>query len=214
MYSDLGYLLVGEAMRRRANAPLDEIVETEVLGPLGLAGRIGSARRLGLASAALRARVAPTEDVPFRGGVVTALVHDENAFALSGDGLSGHAGLFGDAEAVLAVGQAILGSLRGELPWFLGADEIAPLVRSRPGGTLLAGFDRKSGERPAAGTRTGPRTCGHLGFTGTSLWIDPDADFVGVLLTNRVHPTREHIAIRAARPDAYDAMFDALRGFA
>ncbi|HTJ83624.1 MAG TPA: serine hydrolase, partial [Polyangiaceae bacterium] len=68
-----------------------------------------------------------------------------------------------------------------------------------------------TGEAPSSGSRLGPRTFGHLGFTGTSLWIDPDARFVGVLLTNRVHPTREHIAIRRARPAVYDAMFDALQ---
>jgi CubicO group peptidase (beta-lactamase class C family) len=82
----------------------------------------------------------------------------------------------------------------------------------RAGGSLRAGFDGRSGDSPSSGARLGPRTVGHLGFTGTSLWIDPESGFVGVLLTNRVHPTREHTAIRAARPWAYDAMFDTLRG--
>ena len=77
---------------------------------------------------------------------------------------------------------------------------------------MRAGFDGKSGPTPSCGSRLGDRTVGHLGFTGTSLWIDPDLGFAGVLLSNRVHPTREHLAIRAARPDAYDRMFDAVAG--
>ena len=72
---------------------------------------------------------------------------------------------------------------------------------------MRAGFDGKSPEDSSAGALAGPRTFGHLGFTGTSLWIDPDAGAVVALLTNRVHPTREHIAIRAARPGAHDALF-------
>jgi CubicO group peptidase (beta-lactamase class C family) len=73
---------------------------------------------------------------------------------------------------------------------------------------LRAGFDGRSLEGSSAGTRMGPRAFGHLGFTGTSLWIDPDARIVVTLLTNRVCPTREHLAIRAARPAAHDALFE------
>jgi CubicO group peptidase (beta-lactamase class C family) len=81
-----------------------------------------------------------------------------------------------------------------------------------PGGSHRAGFDSKSGDAPSAGARFGPRTFGHLGFTGTSLWIDPDAKLVGVLLTNRVHPSRTATAdaIRRARPAAYDAIASAM----
>jgi CubicO group peptidase (beta-lactamase class C family) len=211
VYSDMGYLLVGEAMAARDGRALDEIVATEVLAPLGLESRIGSARHLRMRRTSFLDDVAPTEDIAFRGGVVRGLVHDENAFALSGDALSGHAGLFGDAGAVLVFGEAVLACVRGADAALVSAEEMEPLVRDRTGGSLLAGFDRKSGDKPAAGSRCGPKTFGHLGFTGTSLWIDPEAGFVGVLLSNRVHPTREHIAIRVARPVAYDAMFDALR---
>lgn len=209
VYSDMGFLLLGLALARRAGLPLDELVSREVITPLGLQRRVGSARQLGAAATSFDARVLPTEDLAFRGGVVRGLVHDENAFALSGDALSGHAGLFGEASAVLDLGLAVLHALNHDDGW-LGPADLAPLVRPRPGGSLLAGFDGRAGDAPSSGSRLGPRTFGHLGFTGTSLWIDPDTRFVGVLLTNRVHPTREHIAIRKARPLAYDAMFDAL----
>src|SRR6185312_6796422 len=89
----------------------------------------------------------------------------------------------------------------------LGDADVARLVRERPGGTLRAGFDGKSAEGSSAGERMGARAFGHLGFTGTSLWIDPDAAVVVVLLTNRVHPTRENVAIRAERPRVHDALY-------
>lgn len=209
VYSDMGYLLLGAAIERRAGKPLDEVVREEVTEPLGIADRMGSARQLRASVATFADVVAPTEDIAFRGGVVRGLVHDENAFAISSDACSGHAGLFGDARAVLAVGSAVLRALVADDGW-LGPDDLAPMIVPRHGGSLLAGFDKRSGEAPSSGSRVGASTFGHLGFTGTSLWIDPDAAFVGVLLTNRVHPSREHIAIRAARPVAYDAMFDAL----
>ncbi|NUP04549.1 MAG: beta-lactamase family protein [Polyangiaceae bacterium] len=209
VYSDMGYLLLGKALEARCGRRLDAIVHDEVLAPLGIALHAGSAHQLRAIDAAFDAHVAPTEVVPFRGGLVRGIVHDENAFAFVGDGLAGHAGLFGDAGAVLAFGEAILDALAERSDWLAPAD-LEPVLRRRPGGTHRAGFDGRGGETPSSGSRLGAETFGHLGFTGTSLWIDPEQAFVGVLLTNRVHPTREHIAIRAARPAAYDAMFDAL----
>jgi CubicO group peptidase (beta-lactamase class C family) len=211
VYSDMSYLLLGLAVEARAGEPLDAVVKREITSPLGLADHIGSARQLRASHADFDSRVAPTEVVPFRGGVVRGVVHDENAWALYGDALAGHAGLFGDARAVLAVGEAVLRALASDDGW-LGPADLEPLVRERSGGTLRAGFDGKSAENPSCGARLGPRTFGHLGFTGTSLWIDPDSAFAGVLLTNRVHPTRDHIAIRKARPAVYDAIIDALSG--
>ncbi|TKD02068.1 class A beta-lactamase-related serine hydrolase [Polyangium fumosum] len=208
VYSDLGYVLLGAALAQRSGLELDALVTREVTGPLDL--DIGSARTLRAQKPSFDARVAPTEIVPFRDGLVRGAVHDENAWALVGHASAGHAGLFGDARSVARLGIAVLEALAGERRDFLDPDDLAPLVRPRPGGSLLAGFDQRSGNEPSSGARLGPRTFGHLGFTGTSLWIDPDAGFVGVLLTNRVHPTRTALAIRQARPAAYDAMFDAM----
>lgn len=211
LYSDLGYMLVGEAVARQLGAAdMGEVIERMIVAPLGLEGQLGSAHalealgdRVGFAR-----RAVPTEVVDWRGGEVRGRVHDENAFALRGDGACGHAGMFGTVGAVLAFGVAALDAIeRGRGP--LGSDEDFDwLVRPRQGGTLRAGFDGKSeGGVSTAGTLAGPRTFGHLGFTGTSLWIDPDAEAVVVLLTNRVHPTRDNASIRAARPVAHDALF-------
>ncbi|HLM71955.1 MAG TPA: serine hydrolase domain-containing protein [Polyangiaceae bacterium] len=208
VYSDLGYLLIGAAIAARGGDELDRVFEREVTNPLGLA--ITSARRFREIDPSFDARVAPTEIVPWRGGVIRGAVHDENAWALVGSASAGHAGLFGDALSVARLGVAILDALEGRSPSWLEPGDLEPLVRVRPGGSLLAGFDRRSGDAPSSGARFGTRTFGHLGFTGTSLWMDPDAKLVGVLLTNRVHPTRENAAIRRARPAAYDAIAAAM----
>jgi len=213
VYSDLGYLLLGAALARcagRASPDVEVEMEREVLLPLGLS--LGSARSWRARDPGFDARVAPTEDVAWRGGVVRGAVHDENAWAITGSGAAGHAGLFGDALDVARLGAAILDALAGRRPDWLTPEDMAPLVRPRPGGSHLAGFDSKSGEAPTCGRLFGPRTFGHLGFTGTSLWMDPDAELVGVLLTNRVHPTRAWVAgIRSARPATYDAIAEAMR---
>lgn len=210
VYSDLGYMLVGEAVAHELGAPdMGDVIARAVVEPLGLGGQLGSARALEALGdqAGFARRVIPTEVVAWRGGEIRGRVHDENAFALRGDGACGHAGMFGTVSAVLAFGASALDAIaRGE--GALGGGDLDWLVRPRHGGTLRAGFDGKSeGGGSTAGDRAGPRTFGHLGFTGTSLWIDPDKDTVVVLLTNRVHPTRDNVAIRAARPVAHDALF-------
>ncbi len=198
LYSNLGYLLVGVALARAIGAQdAGEAITKLVLEPLGIANRLGTVRDLAARGVVLP--FAPTETVAWRGGTVVGAVHDENAWALSGLGGSGHAGMFGTVDAVLTFGLGVLADL----------ERLQGLVRERPGGTLRAGFDGKSPEGSSAGTRLGPRSFGHLGFTGTSLWIDPDAQIVVSLLTNRVCPTREHLGIRSARPWVHDALFDA-----
>ena len=186
LYSDVGYLLAGHAV---AGERVDDFIRSHV--PIA---DVGSARQMDMT------RAVPTEHVAWRGGEVRGHVHDENAWALGGDGACGHAGLFGTIDAVLRFGAFVLDQLLrsdGELEW---------LVREREGGTLRAGFDGKSPEGSSAGTVLGPRSFGHLGFTGTSVWIDPDARVVVALLTNRVCPTRENVKIREARPRVHDAL--------
>jgi CubicO group peptidase (beta-lactamase class C family) len=199
LYSDLGYLLAGEALARAAGArDAGEAIARLVLEPLGIADQAGTVREL--EARGVCGPFVPTETVSWRGGAIVGAVHDENAWALSGRGGSGHAGIFATVQAVLAFGTAVLDELgSGGIDW---------IVRERPGSTLRAGFDGKSAEGSSAGARLGPRSVGHLGFTGTSLWLDPDARVAVALLTNRVCPTRDHLAIRPARPWAHDALFE------
>jgi CubicO group peptidase (beta-lactamase class C family) len=213
LYSDLGYLLLGEALSRATATPLDELVADQIARPLDI--EVGSAAQWRVRDAARLARAAPTETVAFRGGEVVGEAHDENAWAFARLGLAGHAGLFGTALAVARMGAVLIDALEGRAPDFLLPDEVERLVRARPGGTLRAGFDGKSVEGSSAGSRFGENSFGHLGFTGTSLWCDPETHIVACALTNRVCPTREHTLIRGARPMLHDALFEAaeaLRG--
>lgn len=205
LYSDLGYVLAGAALERLTGLELAVLVEHEVCAPLALDVR--AARAWFARDPDFLAHVAPTELVAFRGGSVRGAVHDENAWALSGYGLSGQAGLFGTAESVARFGAALLDAAAGRARSWLSASELEPLVMPRPGGSLRAGFDGKSGPTPAAGGRASNETFGHLGFTGTSLWCDPQASRVSVLLSNRVCPTRDNVQIRALRPGVHDALF-------
>jgi CubicO group peptidase (beta-lactamase class C family) len=205
LYSDLGYVLAGAALERATGLALDALVEREVARPLGL--EVRSARRWLAAAPDFLSRVLPTETMAFRGGVIHGAVHDENAWALSGHGLAGQAGLFGTAEAIVRFGMALLDARGGRLGGWLEPAALAPLLAVRPGGSLRAGFDGKSGVSSAAGARASADTFGHLGFTGTSLWCDPAHDRVSVLLSNRVCPSRENLRIRALRPAVHDALF-------
>jgi len=205
LYSDLGFVLAGAVLERTSGLPLDALVEREISAPLGLA--LGSARDWLARAPDFLARVLPTETVPFRGGALRGAVHDENAWALVGHGLAGQAGLFGTAEAVVRFGSALLDALAGRRDDWLTSTHLAPLLTLRPGGSLRAGFDGKSGATPSAGTRASDDTFGHLGFTGTSLWCDPRTERVSVLLSNRVCPSRENLRIRAIRPAVHDALF-------
>ena len=206
LYSDLGYLLAGEVLARATGArDAGEAIARLVLEPLGIEGHCGTVRDL--AARGVVGPYAPTETVAWRGGAIVGAVHDENAWAMTCDGGSGHAGIFGTVGAVLTFGQAVLDELDQQGTPFGERVDLSWLVRERAGSTLRAGFDAKSPQGSAAGERMGARSFGHLGFTGTSLWIDPDAKVVAALLTNRVCPTRENVAIRAARPKAHDALF-------
>jgi CubicO group peptidase (beta-lactamase class C family) len=111
---------------------------------------------------------------------------------------------------VLGFGQALLSALSGDSSWLPPA-LVERLIRPRAGGSLRAGFDGKSEGASSAGSRCSRSTFGHLGFTGTSLWCDPEAGTATALLTNRVCPTRENTKIRAARPRVHDALFEAAK---
>jgi CubicO group peptidase (beta-lactamase class C family) len=208
LYSDLGYMLIGAVIEAVSGEPLDAVVAREVTTPLGI--RLGSVRQMRRWCQTFDRDVAPTEVVRARGGCLRGVVHDENAWALSGHAASGHAGLFGSVRDVLGFGAAVLEALAGRSDW-LSSGALQTLVARRPGGSLRAGFDGKSEGASSAGALSGPDAFGHLGFTGTSLWCDPGAGVACVLLTNRVYPTRDNPRIRAARPLVHDALFAAAK---
>ncbi len=205
LYSDLGYILAGAALARYLEVrDSGEAASRLVLEPLGIGDRMGTIRELEARD--VFGPFAPTENIGWRGGRIVGIVHDENAWALTGLGGAGHAGLFGTVDGVLSFAAAVLDTLEGQ-PGPLGRVDLEWVVSPRPGGTLRAGFDGKSPEGSSAGVIAGPRSFGHLGFVGTSLWIDPDARIISTLLTNRVFGGRDSNAIRKARPWAHDALW-------
>jgi CubicO group peptidase (beta-lactamase class C family) len=210
LYSDLGYMLAGETIARAAGASLDEAVAAEVTDPLGIAGEVFYAASLPRsARAGFVTRAAPTEQCSFRGRVLVGEVHDENCAAFGG--IAGHAGLFGQANAVLDFGLAVLDALEGRSTW-LDRALIGWALRPRPGAGHVVGWDTRSAEGSSAGSLFSARSFGHLGFTGTSIWCDPARSLCVVLLTNRVHPTRDNIRIRELRPRFHDAVVRTLFG--
>lgn len=204
-YSDLGILLLGEVLERVAGRPVDELVRERLFEPLGM-------RDTGWRpEARLATRIAPTEFDPWRGRVVHGEVHDENAFALGG--VAPHAGLFGTARDLARFAQMLLwkGAYGGQRIVRRETVELFTRAAGSPEGSSRAlGWDTKSPSGSSAGELFSGDSFGHTGFTGTSIWIDPERDLFLVLLTNRVHPTRENRKIAAVRPALADAVIRAL----
>jgi CubicO group peptidase (beta-lactamase class C family) len=157
--------------------------------------------------------IAPTEDYAYRGGVAHGFVHDENAYALGG--VSGHAGLFSTALDVAIFGWRMSQLARGSSEFFDAA--VAREFLRGPSGIAAADA---AGQRVGwwgeplgggMGGSFGPLGFGHTGFTGTSIWIDPELDLVVVLLTNRVHPSREREGMGRLRADVSAAVRAAVR---
>jgi CubicO group peptidase (beta-lactamase class C family) len=199
VYSDLGFMLLGFMLEFAADATLDELfapIATE-LGNIGFNP-----------AAALKARIAPTENDAWRGRLLQGEVHDENAFALGG--VAGHAGLFGTAESVGNFGRAVLDTFRRDT-WLAKRSTLETFAtRSAvPGSSRALGWDTML-TTSSCGTLMSPRAIGHTGFTGTSVWIDPEKDLYVALLTNRVHPTREGSGIQELRRAVTDAVVRAL----
>lgn len=208
VYSDLGYLIAGEVIARAAGERLDKVVAREVTDPLGITGEMFFPAALAPERRAQVAReAAPTEWCEWRGRLIRGEVHDENAAAFGG--VAGNAGLFGTAHGVAVFGRAILDSYLGRAD-FLPKELLDRALSPREHTTMRMGWDTKSPQDSSAGRRMSASSFGHLGFTGTSLWCDPDRDIVIVLLTNRVHPSRANERIKGFRPGFHDGVIAAL----
>ncbi|MEO8560814.1 MAG: serine hydrolase [bacterium] len=183
-YSDLGADMLGFVVEAVSGETLDRFLDERVFTPLGMSDTHFRP------DVSLRGRIAPTEITPPRGYPLRGEVHDENAYALGG--VAGHAGLFSTASDLSIFAQMLLnrGSYNGTR---IVADSTVALFTKRAAGTRALGWDTCSGHG-SCGTYLSSSAYGHTGFTGTSLWIDPEREMFVVLLTNRVH------AARARRP--------------
>ena len=213
LYSDFGPILLGMAIERITRQPLDEFVRNRIFVPLQMRETLYNPLAQSLArsgagaadeSLALLPRIAPTEiDLYYRRQHMHGRVHDENAFAMGG--VAGHAGLFSSARDLARFAQMMLngGKLGGVQ---LLSDYTIQTWTRRQGdkSSRALGWDTPA-RNSSAGEYFTERAFGHTGFSGTSIWIDPERDVFIVLLTNRVNPTREnqkHIPLRRAISDA------------
>jgi CubicO group peptidase (beta-lactamase class C family) len=203
-YSDPGFILLGKAIEVLAGELLDKFCAREIFAPLGL-----KATRFRPLSY-FRPMIPPTErDTTFRERVIQGEVQDENACVLHG--VAGHAGLFSNVPDLLHFAQTILDP--ASAPALISPATLALFLtpHSTPDGKSRAlGWDIPT-PPSSSGHHFGARSIGHLGYSGTSLWIDPDQALAVVLLTNRTWPDRLNDAIRQVRPAFHDAIVEALR---
>ncbi len=202
-YSDIGFILVGEILSKIANEPLDSFCRHEVFGPLEM-NETGY-----LPSAELVERIPPTvKDESFRHKIIRGEVHDENAWVMGG--ISGHAGVFGTAYDVALFGLCML-RLGSPILKPQTVNKFTQRENAPPGTSRALGWDTPS-QPSQSGRYFSPRSFGHLGYTGTSLWCDPSRQLSVTLLTNRVWPECQSQAIKEVRPRFHDAIVEALEG--
>ena len=191
-YSDLGFILLGVALERLAENLLDDFFYREIAAPLDLDCRFGPFEHVG--------HIPPTlEAVDFRTRRICGTVNDENAWVMGG--VAAHAGLFGTAHDVARFAQWML---RRGTP-LLKPETIDLFTRKQPGTSRTLGWDTPT-PPSQAGEHFSLSSYGHLGYTGTSLWIDPERDIFVTLLSNRTYPDNRSHEIKRVRPLIHDAV--------
>jgi beta-N-acetylhexosaminidase len=203
-YSDPGFILLGAILERIAGQPLEVLAQARIFDPIGMKNSMFNP------PPRLRARIAPTGiDSPLRKRLLRGEAHDDNTWVMGG--VAGHAGLFSTAEELALFCRMILNGgicahkrllRRSTIHEFTSPQALA-------GNTRALGWAMRT-EPSSSGRYFSARSFGHAGFTGTSIWCDPEKDLAVVLLTNRVYPTRENELIHEARPAIHDAICKAL----
>jgi beta-N-acetylhexosaminidase len=204
VYSDLGFILLGEILKRATGKNVDQLARERIFTPLGMSHTMFNPAK------AIAAHIAPTEDdTTFRKRLLQGEVDDENAFVMGG--VAGHAGMFSTAPDLAAFCQMILNGGMYAQQRLLSRATISLFTASQAlaGNTFTLGWMTPT-PNSSSGRYFGPRSFGHLGFTGTSIWVDPDRQLFIILLTNRVYPTRANDKIAAVRPAVHDAVMEAL----
>ena len=200
VYSDIGAYMLGRLVERLSGETLDQYVLNRVFRPLGMSETMYRPPE------SLKARIAPTEIDPIRGGKVWGVVHDERAYYLGG--VSAHAGIFSSAHDLGRFARMYLngGILDGVQIVNPGTIE---LFATRQVADRALGWQKPDGSN-SAGHMMSERAFGHTGFTGTSIWIDPERDVFVILLSNRVNPTRANTKIGRVRVALADAVMSTM----
>jgi len=207
VYSDIGFMILEWLIEEIGGKPLDRFVSEKIYTPLGLSGLFF----IDLKADRPPGVYAATEQCPWRRRVLAGQVHDENAYAVGG--IQGHAGLFGTAADVHGLLSHLLAAYHGKPAIRLFRPDMVKLFfRRLPHSDKALGFDAPSSCGSSSGKFFSFQSVGHLGFTGTSFWMDLERSLIVVLLTNRVHPKRANETIKVFRPKLHDEIMQCLLG--
>jgi CubicO group peptidase (beta-lactamase class C family) len=209
LYSDLGFMILEWIIEEMTGTTMRKFLEQSFYQPLSL-------KRTFLSEDAVtppfkQEIFAATEDCIWRKKVIQGEVDDENAWALGG--YSGHAGLFGTAREVYVVVNLLREHYLGKRDDYLKPETVKAFFTRQDiarGSDWCLGWDSPAKENSSAGRYFSRKSVGHTGFTGTSVWMDLDKDIIVILLTNRVHPTRENEKIKTFRPALHDLVMEEL----
>lgn len=205
VYSDIGFMILEWLVEHIGGNRLDCFVSEKIYKPLGLDNLFF----VHLNTSPPPGVFAATEQCPWRQKMLSGQVHDENAYVVGG--IQGHAGLFGSASDVHYLLLQLLEAYHGNRSKnFFRTNLMRLFFRRLAGSDNALGFDVPSSAGSSSGKFFSANSVGHLGFTGTSFWMDLDRSIVVILLTNRVHPTRDNEAIKAFRPKLHDAVMQFL----
>ncbi|MCF6247869.1 MAG: serine hydrolase [Desulfobacula sp.] len=203
VYSDLGFMVLAWIIEIMVSQRLDEYVCDQIYRPLGIKHLffIPMEKRKQMIKT-YGDKLVATQACPWRKRLLVGEVDDENAWAAGG--VEGHAGLFGDAFSVFILCCELMGALQGNPSKVLNRAVINRLVQKKGNNEKVAGFDTPSRINSSAGHFFSAASIGHLGFTGTSFWMDPESSLIVILLTNRIHPSRSNEGIKKFRPQIHD----------
>jgi len=212
IYSDLDFILLGSLIEILTGSSLDRAAHQYVFQPLGLKSTsfidLSMIRRRGIHP--VIDLIAPTEDCAWRKRILCGEVHDDNAWAMGG--IAGHSGVFSTAGDLHRFAAEMLRAYRGQSN-FLSQESVQTLwqgVDNKEEQSYQFGWDTPSKENGMDSSKLSPAAVGQCGFTGCSLWVEPDKDLYIVLMSNRVHPTRANKKIRNFRPEIHTAVLDSL----
>ena len=212
LYSDLGFMILGEAVEILSGTTLDRFCHERIFKPLGLrsTGFIDLSPLRTRRLQPVEEMIAPTENCPWRKKILCGEVHDDNAYAMGG--VAGHAGLFSSARdlhtLLVRINDCLIGN-NSFLPQSL-VQEFLVKDESAAGSSFALGWDTPTSGNSASGSRFSSRSVGHLGFTGCSIWWDLEKACHIIVLTNRVHPSRKNEKIKDFRPHIHDQIMKVL----
>lgn len=205
LYSDIGFMILEWVVENISGRRLDQLLKEDIYRPLGIENLFF----IDLDSEPLQANFAATEHCPWRNILLTGAVHDENAWAAGG--IEGHSGLFGNAQSLSVLLSELVSAFHGRSsrPGFQ-PDLVRRFLKRSYDSDRALGFDTPSPAGSSSGHYFSRRSVGHLGFTGTSFWVDLDRFIIVILLTNRIHPSRANIRIKVFRPKLHDAIMKSI----